>query len=173
MIARNSPKNTQANMMKYNSIVKFIAASVPTEDKYIIAGTIAAFTKQGIKPFKNNNFTNLDKTIINRQAINVAPVPIKISNGPTVENKFANKQPKVKPIVYLGLKKTSKTKNSDSLNCIYEYEIGIVMRVKTTYNAAKTAFAVMFLINSCLSLIIFGAYWSTVLIVVRTLIFFL
>ena len=37
MIAKNSPKNTQANMMKYNSTVKFITASVPTEDKYIIA----------------------------------------------------------------------------------------------------------------------------------------
>ena len=99
MIARNSPKNTQANMMKYNSTVKFITASVPTEDKYIIAGTIAAFTKQGIKPFKNNSFTNLDKTIINKHAINVAPVPIRISNGPTVENRFANKQPKVNPTI--------------------------------------------------------------------------
>lgn len=52
------------------------------------------------------------------QATKVVPVPNKISQGPTVEAKFDNKHPKVKPTVVVGLKKTNKLKSSENLNCM-------------------------------------------------------
>ena len=85
----------------------------------IMNGTIMAFTKHGTSPFINKDLQIFDKPILIKQAISVAEVPIKISIAPTVENTFASKHPKVRPIVYHGLKKTRRVRNSETRNCIY------------------------------------------------------
>ena len=72
---------------------------------------------EGIKLARNNDLTNFDNPIINKQLIKVASVPNIISRGPTVDIKFASKQPRVKPIVYVGLKNTSRFNASENLNC--------------------------------------------------------
>ena len=71
----------------------------------------------GISPAKNKFFHNLDNPIISKQLTNVAKVPKIKSSGPAVEAIFAKKHPNVNPIVYVGLKKTSKFKASLNLNC--------------------------------------------------------
>lgn len=58
------------------------------------------------------------------QLINVAKVPIKISQGPSVDKQLAHKQPKVSPTAKSLLKKQSKIKASASLNCICPKAIG-------------------------------------------------
>ena len=76
------------------------------------------------------------ENIIPTQAINVANVPNGISKEAVGEKQLANKQPRVKPIVYFLLKKQSKTMISENLNWIGPYAIGDIAIVKAAYAAA-------------------------------------
>ena len=87
-----------------------------------------------------------------RQAAKVVNVPKTISIGPTEEKMFAMRQPKVKPIVYQGLKNTNKLKSSEKRSCMNSYDNGPHAAVIAAYSAAIIPFKAMVLMMKTRSL---------------------